>query len=348
MPDSSGDEADSRTASFGLQRSRPNIPSAHNSNDGDSRPAKRQRRSRSRAGHDVKDFVPRGASFSEHSLEVDPNDTSSSGSRSDSSDDSDESDAPSNPPSANPHAGSTAPAISWNQGKKAAVRTTLGKRKAQPTNGTASNNTADQFKAVNSTYWRTRSASVSSGASDAPEITGGQDKGEESNELEEGEVDSRSESDGAVSSNSEADDSIMLNLGAKNANDSTPAEALLAQHPHTNGNENGQTNGVAKAPLVNTESGSKEDAFQRFSSKYPAAPIALVDLNQEDFETQARYVHWALDINAIDLQLPVVCIECQRAGHLAEVCPTKEVYTSPIDHSQHYADQVVRTLWCME
>ena len=331
MADSSGDEADSRTASFGLQRSRSNNSSARNSNDGDSRPTKKQRRGRSRAGHDVNDFVPRGASFSAHSLEVDPDDTSSSGSSSDSGDNSDESDAANKQVSANPHAGSTAPAISWNQGKKAAVRTTLGKRKAQAVNGTAPTDNANQFNAVNGTYWRTRSASASSGASDPPANIAEKDKAEQSSELEEGEVDSRSESDGSVSSNAEADDSILLNLGAKNANDSTPAEALLADNSRMNGNANGQTNGIAKAPLVKSDSGSavsKEDAFQRFSCKYPTAPTTLVDLNQEDFETQARYVHWALDINDIDLQLPVVCIECSGLGHLAEVCPTKEVHLS--------------------
>lgn len=319
MADTSGDEADSRTAAVGLQRSRANNSSARNSQDGDSRPTKKQRRSRSR-GQDVTDFLPRGASFSETPLEVDPDDTSSSGSSSDSGHDSDGSDAPKST-AANPHAGSTAPAISWNQGKKAAVRTTLGKRKAHPTNGST-----NQFNAVNDTYWRTRSASVSSGASDTQENTANKDKAEETSELEEGEVDSKSESDGSISSNSEADDSILLNIGAKNANDATPAEALLADGAHPNGVANGQLNGSTKGTDTSGPAESKEDAFQRFSRKYPTAPIALVDLSQEDFEEQAKYVHWALDINEIDLQLPVMCIECQGAGHLAEVCPTKEVY----------------------
>ncbi|KAJ5292569.1 uncharacterized protein N7443_008522 [Penicillium atrosanguineum] len=308
MADSSGDEADSRTAAVGFQRSRANNSSARNSQDGDSRPAKKQRRSRSR-GQDVTDFLPRGASFSETPLR---------GSSSGSGHDSDGSDAPKST-AANPHVGSTAPAISWNQGKKAAVRTTLGKRKATPTNGTT-----NQFNAVNDTYWRARSASVSSGASDTQETTADKDKAEESSGLEEGEVDSKSESDGSVSSNSEADDSILLNIGAKNANDATPAEALLADGVHTNGVANGQTNGSAEGVDTSGPAEPKEDAFQRFSRKYPTAPIALMDLSQEDFEEQARYVHWALDINDIDLQLPVVCIECQGQGHLAEVCPTKE------------------------
>lgn len=324
MADSSGDEADSRIAAVGLQRSRANTSSAQNSQNGDTRPTKKQRRSRSRAGQVVADFLPRGASFSETPLEVDPDDTSSSGSSSDAGDNSGK-DAPGKP-AANPHAGSTAPAISWNQGKKAAVRTTLGKRKAQPSTGTTS-----QFNAVNDTYWRTRSASISSGASDAAEDAGDKDKAGENSELEEleeGEVDSKSDSDGSVSSNSEADDSILLNLGAKNANDSTPAEALLADGAHTDAVANGQTNGSIKTLDKSGLAESKENAFQHFSRKYPTAPITLVDLIQEDFEEQAVYVHWALDINDIDLQLPVVCIECQGLGHLAEVCPTKEVYLS--------------------
>ncbi|KAJ6126806.1 hypothetical protein N7523_002418 [Penicillium sp. IBT 18751x] len=317
MADTSGDEADSRTATVGLQRSRASKLSARNSQDGDSRPTKKQRRSRSR-GQDVTDFLPRGASFSETPLEVDPDDTSSSGSSSDAGHDSDGSEAP-EPTAANPHAGSTAPAISWNQGKKAAVRTTLGKRKAPPSNGTS-----NQFNAVNDTYWRTRSASVSSGVSNTQEPTADKDKADASSELEEGEVDSKSESDGSISSNSEADDSILLNLGAKNANDATPAETLLADGVQPNGVTNGETNGIAKRVDASGPAESKEEAFQRFSRKYPTAPTALVDLSREDFEEQAKYVHWALDINEIDLQLPIVCIECQGLGHLAEVCPTKE------------------------
>ncbi|KAL2861450.1 hypothetical protein BJX68DRAFT_5219 [Aspergillus pseudodeflectus] len=70
--------------------------------------------------------------------------------------------------------------------------------------------------------------------------------------------------------------------------------------------------------------GAKEDAFARFSQKYPAAPLILADLDREDLETQARTMFYDRDINDVNLQLPITCIECLREGHLAEVCPTKE------------------------
>lgn len=325
----SGDEADSRTASFGAQRARKNTPSSRAQSGDDSRPTKKRRRNRSRTASDLSDFVPKGASFSAHSLEVDPDDTSSSGSDSDSA--SNKSDAQDVPPPVNPHAGSTAPAISWNQGKKTTVRTTLGKRKAgsqvpspsipqpsselepqpQPqTNGSTADNTvngtsAKQFKAVNGTYWRSRSASASS---------------EDDEGSEEGEVNTGSDSDDSEL-DSEADDSLMLNIGTKGDGvDDYDPESLLMTGGPTNGHANGDT-----ADSVQTE--SKEDAFKRFSQKYPTAPVCLLDLQQDDMDVQAKFVYWDRDVNAIDLQLPVGCIECLRQGHMAEVCPTKEVRT---------------------
>ncbi|CEO59995.1 hypothetical protein PMG11_04639 [Penicillium brasilianum] len=318
----SGDEVDSRTASFGAQRARKNTPSSRAQSSDDSRPTKKRRRNRSRTASDLSDFVPKGAAFSATTLEVDPDDTSSSGSDSDSG--SDKSDAPDVTPPANPHAGSTAPAISWNQGRKTAVRTTLGKRKAgsqvgsQPTtqpepeaqpqpqtNGNTEDSTANgtsqkQFKAVNGTYWRSRSASVSS---------------EDEDGSEEGEVNSGSDSDDSEL-DSEADDSLMLNIGTKadGADDYDP-ESLLKEN-----GTNGQPHTGAGA--VQTE--SKEEAFKRFSEKYPTAPVSLLDLQQDDMDIQAKFVYWDRDVNAIDLQLPVGCIECLHQGHMAEVCPTKE------------------------
>lgn len=323
MPDTSGDEADSRTAAVGVQRNR-GIDSGRNSQDGDSRPTKKLRRNRSRTDHNVNDFVPRGASFSANSLGVDHDETSSSGSSSPAGDDSDGSDAHGNPGSANPHAGSTAPAISWNQGRKNAVRTSLGKRKE------AAGPAAKQFKAVNGAYWRSRSASVSSGASEAA----GKDEGEQSSELEEGEVDSRSDSGDSVSLNSAADNSIMLNIGSKNdstADDYDP-ESVILDHPPTNGHTNGLSSGKLSTSLLDVQpvpTETKEEAFQRFSHKYPTAPTALVDLTRTDLETVAKYLHWDRHISELDLQLPVGCTECQGLGHLAEVCPTKEVCPWP-------------------
>ncbi|KAL3464070.1 hypothetical protein BJX64DRAFT_286758 [Aspergillus heterothallicus] len=83
-----------------------------------------------------------------------------------------------------------------------------------------------------------------------------------------------------------------------------------------------------KAIIPSVQNGSgdaaKENAFARFSRKYPAAPLILADLEREDLETQARAMFYDRDINDVNLQLPITCIECLHEGHLADVCPTKE------------------------
>ncbi|KAJ5679624.1 hypothetical protein N7462_007868 [Penicillium macrosclerotiorum] len=337
----SGDEADSRTASVGVQRSGRRTPSAQPAHDkGNSRPVKKRRRGNSRADREVSDFVPRGASFSangaalntlgQDSLE-DLDETSSSGSSSNSDSDSDDSDAHDEPAPANPHVGSTAPAISWNQTRKNVVRTSLGKRKAETVapveardqpkvaelkaNGIVANgNAAKKFKTVNGTYWRSRSASVSSEGTDE--------------DVEEGEVDSRSDSEDSDSLGSEADDSILLNIGTKTEDgvDDYDPESVFLDGKQINGHTDGQPHDNA-APLLNsgaTTTETKEDAFRNFSQKYPTAPVTLMDLMKEDMDIQAKFVYWDRDVNDIDLQLPVGCTECLRQGHMAEVCPTKE------------------------
>ncbi|KAJ5729879.1 uncharacterized protein N7483_004387 [Penicillium malachiteum] len=225
MPDT-GDEADSRIASIGQQRPRSARSSTRSSRDGDSRPAKRRRRNRSRA-EDMKDIVPRGASFSATPLEVDPVEGSSSDVKS--SSDSEQSDKlePEKAEPANPHAGSTVPAISWNQGRKSAIRTTLGKRKAtddaaphlappsapplaptsasqpeiKPSKNASSSSSSlpsttattttkpKQFAAVNA-YWKPQDESASSEHSEDEEDQSEQD---DSSDLEEGEVNSDSD-----------------------------------------------------------------------------------------------------------------------------------------------------------
>ncbi|KAJ5532687.1 hypothetical protein N7494_009239 [Penicillium frequentans] len=324
----SGDEADSRTASVGIQRPRSKNSSTRGSGDSDSRPKKRQRRNRSRAS-DVSDNLPRGASFSLNPLEVDPDETSSSGSSAGSGADSDNSDSPEKPATVNPHAGSTAPAISWNQGRKAPVRTTLGKRKAsgeaQP-KPQAPGPQAEQFSAVNA-FWKSRDGSASPEPSgEDTGVVGDEDSEDDldgSSELEEGEVDSRSDSD-AVSLDSEADDSILLNIGDK-AEDT--ADEYIPEKPAvTNGQTNGHVNGVSEgsAPSPPGIFESKEEAFERYAKKYPTPPATLVDLDKADMDIQAQFIYWDRDINEIDLQLPVGCTECLQYGHQAEVCPTKE------------------------
>ncbi|KXG53093.1 uncharacterized protein PGRI_001430 [Penicillium griseofulvum] len=279
MANSSDEEADSRTALVGAPRTRSNPRSTSRSASHDStRPAKRQRRNRNKKDSDLADFVPKGVAFTATSLPVDPDSTSSSGSSSSSSEDSD-SDSDADPTiTANPHAGNTAPAISWNQGRKAAVRTTLGKRSA-PTNENPT-----QFEAVNDKYWRSRSESVASvNGEEKPTVN---DHSENDDELEDGEIDSKSDTDDS-DLGSEADDSILLNIGDKmgmdGANDYDPA-TLAHQHASNTGNPNLKSASIQSGP------GSKEEAFRIFSIKYPSAPTALVDLSQTDLESLAKYV----------------------------------------------------------
>ncbi|KOS40535.1 hypothetical protein ACN38_g8611 [Penicillium nordicum] len=304
MANSSDEEADSRTALVGAPRTRSNPRSTSRSASHDSaRPAKRQRRSRNKKDSDLADFVPKGVAFSATSLPVDdPDSTSSSGSSSSSED----SDSEADPTTAtNPHAGNTAPAISWNQGRKAAVRTSLGKRSA-PTDDKPT-----QFEAVNDKYWRSRSASVSANDEDKPTTN---DQSQNDDELEDGEIDSKSDTDDSDSLGSEADDSILLNIGDKMADDYDPA--TLAHEHGSNSN--------LKGASAQTGPGSKEEAFRLFSLKYPNAPIALVDLSQTDLEIIAKYVYFDRNIHDLDLKLPISCIECQCEGHMADVCPAKE------------------------
>lgn len=326
MPDSPDEDADSRTASLGVQRGRNNpcslASSRHASHDSSNpRPTKKLRRN-GPGDRDLGDFVPRGATFSANSLQVDPESTSSPGSSLDSSKDDSHSEnlgtrgdaAP-----ANPHVGSTAPAISWNQGRKSAVRTSLGKRSAQ-----SDGNSAGQFKAVNGKYWRSRSASVSSGDTDVAM----EDQAQGDDRLDDGEID-RSDSEDFDSLDSEADDSLMLNIGTRNekgpsadAGDDYDPESLIVKPSHTNGETSG--------PLLDSDAAqlappSKEEAFQQLSQKYPTAPTTLVDLHKSDLVIQAKYLFFDRDINELDLSLPITCIECLRDGHLADVCPTKEV-----------------------
>ncbi|KAJ5504059.1 hypothetical protein N7463_006933 [Penicillium fimorum] len=313
MANSSDEEADSRTALVGAPRTRSNPRSISRSASHDStRPAKRQRRSKNKKDSDLTDFVPKGVAFSATPLPVDPDSTSSSGSSSASSEDSDSDADPT--ATANPHAGNTAPAISWNQGRKAAVRTTLGKRSA-PTNEKPT-----QFEAVNEKYWRSRSESDAS--ANGEEKPTANDKSDNDDELEDGEIDSKSDTDDSDSLGSEADDSILLNIGDKmgmdGANDYDPA--TLA-HQHASNTEDSNMKGGA----TQSGPGSKEEAFQLFSSKYPNAPTALVDLSQTDLEILAKYVYFDRSIHDLDLKLPISCIECQNEGHLADVCPSKEL-----------------------
>lgn len=342
MPGSSEEDNDSRTASVGLQRSRVNNGNNQSLQDSTARPHKRQKRGKgNKDDGEVRDFVPQGATFSANSLQVDPDSTSSSGSDSadsaDSTSDEGESDGSDGEPSPkNPNAGTTAPAINWNQGSKRAVRTTLGRRTGVDTKKPEESTANSQFEAVNGAYWRSRSDSAS---------TGNGEKKDGDEDMEEGEVHENgtagaapidSDSDDSESLDSRADDSIMLNIGSRSAgkqngqvgtddddDDYDPETHPILDQPIANGRSSEIRNETAPES-------SKEEAFHNFTQLYPTAPALMSSLVLKDMEIQDRYMYWTGPEG--DIYSPVVCTECLRKGHIARVCPSKEVSFSRLTY----------------
>ncbi|KAL2821957.1 hypothetical protein BJX63DRAFT_427318 [Aspergillus granulosus] len=408
MSDASPDEQDSRIASLGAQRTRTSATSTARSSRHTSRepPSKRQRRSRKTPTNDVEDFVPRGASFSANSLEVDPvtspvkssagegsdddDSSSASESTSESSENESDSDSDSGSDSDSDSASEkedtkssvsasakveSAPAPNWNRTGKSVIRTSL--RSRQPQNASIESASA----AVN----KRKPEEPESEGNSAPAAEG--EGHTQALSPEEGEVDEDTkasasskpivsdDSDDSESLDSEADDSIMLNtIGSRGENrdqngmisnsddddDYDPVDAMILgatsglqgqnKNISISDDDSGDDYDPEALPLdgddydpealpvshihskkdisfsVQNETGdaAKEDAFARFAQKYPAAPLILADLDREDLETQARAMFYDRDINDVNLQLPITCIECLREGHLAEVCPTKE------------------------
>ncbi|KAL1855934.1 hypothetical protein Plec18170_003801 [Paecilomyces lecythidis] len=332
MPDSPGDDNDSRTASVGLQRARTSSSSgasrasSHDSSIGKGRPRKKRQTDRS----DIRDFVPQGTKFSAIPLDAEPDSTSSSGSDASSSNDSGNEDA--GEQNRQPPLGGSAPAINWNQGSKSAIRTTLGGRVSKPER----NVTTSSFDEVNK-FWHSRSASVTSAEEEGEEVTSSHNKDskvdspdvelKDTNTAPSGQGPYFVHSDDSESGEvSEGDDSIMVNVGARPGN-------TMESQGHT-----GRANGTAVAHTQygsTTTNGSganekstphsKEDSFQSFSSKYPTPPSTLSDLVHEDLQIQVKYLFYGRDEGDLDLTLPVTCTECFQEGHLAEVCPSKEV-----------------------
>lgn len=338
MAQSSGDEGDSRTASVARQRSsanKGNGGSSHSSRSSSQHRNKRQRRVRGDAGKgDVRDFVPRGATFSANGLGDELEDETSSSGEDDDEDDK--------KPQTNPYAGTTAQAVNWNQGSLRSVKTSLGGRRnmknqkpenKKPEGGPEGNKPEDnepeskanaQFDAVNGAYWRSRSASTSENGK----------TGEKDNDTEEGEVhedetadnprpQSSGDSDDSESLDSRADEAIMLNIGSRpdekpngevsSDDDYDPENQPILEISMTNG-ETWSSNGDAAK--------TKEDAIRAFSRRYPTAPAVMHDLVGNDKLIQSRFWYWK---QIEDVQAPVSCIECLAEGHIADVCPSKEV-----------------------
>lgn len=349
MPASPGDDNDSRTASVGLQRTRTSgssgasRTSSHDSNIAKGRPRKRRQADRS----DVRDFVPQGAKFSAIPLDAKSDSTSSSGSDTSSNDESGSEGAEEQ--SGQPPLRGSAPAINWNQGSRSAIRTTLGSRISKPDSNVATSG----FDEVNKKFWGTRSASVSTAEEEGEGVTSSQNKDSKADPAEGQPKDTSTapsgqgpyfvHSDDSESGEiSEGDDSIMVNVGTR------PDNTMEAQRQDGGvsskenpfptathkGGVNGTVNGHGQYSSATTNGSSaneasklhsKEDSFRSFSSRYPTPPSTLADLAHEDLQTQVKYVFYGRDENDLDLTLPITCTECFQEGHLAEVCPSKEV-----------------------
>ncbi|KAL4764100.1 zinc knuckle domain protein [Aspergillus foveolatus] len=370
MQDIHSDEEDSRNASLAAQRNRGSAsasasnPSRHASPEP---PSKRRRRGRGKQDVDVQDFVPKGATFSATSLEIDPESESTSASESESesgseseSESESDSEKATEPEFESRGGGVSAPAPNWNKTGKSVIRTSLHGRQAANANlnGNGKNNAesesaaAKKFEAVNGMYWRSRSSSASPGWKERKTVEDGKSETAATDDndvqMEDGEVNgvrevsADSQSDDSGSLDSEADDSIMLNIGSQGQNRSQhdvihisdddsdsegdgydPESLSVSQTPATvNILDGSKGDGVDGESIADSE--SKERALLRFAQKYPTTPSILADLTREDMELQARIVFYNRDINDIELQLPITCMECLQEGHLAEVCPTKE------------------------
>lgn len=336
MRDASGDENDSRTASVGLQRPHSNGSNgASRQSSRDRKIGKKQARGKGRVGRsDFRDFVPQGGTFSAAALDVDPDSadstsTSSSGSSSSSSDESEEEQE--QPSEGQKPLGSVPVAINWNKGSRSTIRTSLTGKTSRPDG----NATTTAFESVNGKYWRSRSASVSSedshGHTEAKRDPSedGRTDGDRVKAVQRPYFidDSEGSETGEVS---EGGDSIMLNLGPGNdeagvdkAGDDTPPAGADPFRIDTQPDPGFvSANGSAGDHSVIR---SKEDAFRVLSEKYSTPPSILADLNRKDLEIQARHFFYNRSIHDIDLSQPIACTECLQEGHLAIVCPTKEV-----------------------
>lgn len=193
----------------------------------------------------------------------------------------------------------------WNNVRKGAVRTSLRGQKT-------ANVMPNSFQEVNAKFWRSRSASASSSDFEVTDRKARRGKN--------GDDDSRSDNEHTDSSISEGeignDNSIVLNMDPIPTTENRPdAEVVTSQF----------TPSDPKDPTSVVDI-SKEEALRSFNKKYQSQPRVLRDLTHQDLEVQAKYLYYKVDsIELLDLGLPVGCTDCLGEGHLAEICPLKEV-----------------------
>lgn len=315
----SDDETDSRTASVGQLRAVPALSGK-----------KALKNSRNSARTGVQDFVPQGARFTSTPLPIDAENSSNvSDSGASVGDDQ---------PGSNmsKRRRPNAPAISWNQPSRSAIRTTLG---AKPTNADPRVQQAKSaFDAVNDKYFRSRSASASDNdAVDQKDVRIADDTSDAKTESQSYFVDDSDVSDDA--GDSEDDDSMMVNIRQNHGLDGAQDHANgLSKPPHlgdisvdSHSTRIDQQNIIENISILSDSSvsqlppQSKAEAFTEFAAIYSTTPTILADLKMNDLKIQARFFYYNSKIDELDLTSPISCTECLQQGHLSAVCPTKEV-----------------------
>lgn len=245
------------------------------------------------------------------------------------------------------------------RGRKASRKqsTKDGEKKEAPTVS------AGAFQAVNYAYWRSRSTSSSSSEVGAniehvnkndvkpdravrvPSVGGNthivfQDDSGSDVKMRDP-VNSKGENDDSDSDSddvmSEGGDEVLLNFAAsENPRPPRPLElgelteskqpvSQQSQNQNQNQNENENDN-QSQIPSNNASTNDQRlQSLNHYRSIYPTPPSTLVDLSRQHLEIQAKYFHYHTALADLDLSLPIRCTECTKEGHLAQVCPMKEV-----------------------
>ena len=312
------DEPDSRTASVGLLQLR-------------SKKAAEASSQNSQHSHVTKNTRKAGEFSS--SIPADNNGNQSS------SEDTDTDEDQLTEPTAHSHSqnpnGGIQPSVSWNKSDRGAIRTKLrpvGVEKSAKASGIS-------FEEVNSTYWRRRSASMS-GSDHHHRLRGERPKSQEYNDAQARlpiVIDSSSGSEAGEIT--EGEDEMVLNMdavGQAGEAAGTTYHAELAEDKGAHGGQNEKnlesasqkslaTNGTEAPHDIMSAQSLKEAAIRAFNDKYRVDPQTLADLHREDLELQAKYIFYNVTIDMLDLRRPITCTECLKEGHLADVCPNKEV-----------------------
>lgn len=350
-PGDDDEYCDSRTASVGQPRLRNGgVSNSHNKSDAS---GDRRERKRARLDDGTESSISRDAA-SKDTGGGGVGSTSSQESDSDNSADELQMEAAKAAMPQPPYKGSI-PAVQWNRGSKSAIRTTLGKR------GSASRaSTPIQNQAGAAGEKGPSSSSLTSILDPGNHKPAAQGESQDTTNITT-ESDSivRTEaqiphtvvvSDGSESGEvTEGDDDIMLNLSGRDEGTAIRhdqmermevSEKVQLSSTHGKGDQvnshQAKVNGSSESRRGEDDSitdiisslstgPAKDNAIRAQALKYREQPTVLANLSLADLEIQAKYIFNKLDTRDIDLSLPIKCISCRKEGHLAEVCPDKEV-----------------------